>query len=288
MRISVTGATGFLGRNVVDSLNQQGHQTISWIRHPALNSDRQFDLGQAESIDLRDSDVLVHCAAYLPTNYNDMAEAEKCLAFNGTATLKLLQAAKRDNLKKFVHISTGQLYSWTSDTVASETSSLYPSKRATAYLASKLVGEVYVDSFKKAMSTVILRPSHIYGPEMKKQGLLNRIISALMNDEEIDMNKLGCYNVDLVEVDDVAKMCCVAATGDITGIYNVGGGHDCSTEELVRKIAKMMGKSLKIINCHDLEPGHPPLDISKARCYAGYKPTSIHDGLTKYISSLND
>ncbi len=290
MRISVTGASGFLGSKIVKMLDQQGHHVIAWMRDPPMSSYhkdcRAFDLEQCD-INLDDSDVVIHCAAYLPSNFESISEAEKCLQVNGIGTLKLLQAAESSAIKKFVHISTGQVYEWKGPTSeAFEDDKMDQIERATPYLVSKWVGDVYVRAYKGNMKTVVLRPSYIYGPGMKSTGLLYRITSALKSNENIDMHKIGNYNVDLVYVDDAARMVCLAATTDISGAYNVGG-QAINTRRLAHELAGIMGKPIPdtLPFSLELDRCHPSLNTDKAK-RAGYTTTDLNVGLENYVRSI--
>lgn len=290
MRISVTGANGFLGTKLVKMLDQQGHHVIAWMRDPPMSGYhkdcRAFDLEQCD-INLDDSDVLIHCAAYLPSNYEDISEAEKCMKINGIGTLKLLQAAELSAIKKFIHLSTGQVYGWKGPTSeALEDDKMDQIERATPYLVSKWVGDVYVRAHKGNMKTVVLRPSYIYGPGMKSNGLLPRIYKTIREDKGVDMSTIGHYNVDLVYIDDVAKMVCLSATNDIVGPYNVGGGRAVSTRGVVQYMTSAMGKSPTILSDNlDLDKCHPALNIDKAK-QVGYTTTDLDIGIMNYVESL--
>lgn len=295
MRISVTGANGFLGTKIVNRLIKEGHYVIAWGRDPVpwgqYKDYRYLDLEKNHNIDFSDTDIIIHCAAYIPTNYGDFSEAEKCNKINGIGTLKLIRAAIASNVKKFIHISTGQLYSWKDPTSeVREIEAMYPSERATSYLVSKFMGEVYVDSYKNDINAVILRPSYIYGPGMKSGGLLHRLTNALKNNEYMDVNKIGRYYIDLVYVDDVVEMVYLSATNEnIIGTYNVGGGDAVNTYELIAELSNVLNKpSPKIPPIKiplDFDRCHPMLDISKA-ISVGYKPTERMIGLTDYVRSL--
>lgn len=291
MRISVTGANGFLGRKIVEQLSADGYNhVIAWVRDPmssCTKDSRSFDLEHAEKVSFKDSEVVIHCAAYLPNNFSDVSEAEKCLMINGIGTLKLLQAAERDGVKKFVHISTGQIYAWKGiGGEATEEDKLEQVERAAAYLISKWVGETYVRAHTGKVKTAVLRPSYIYGPGMKNSGLLHRVINSLKTMSSVDMNTIGNYNVDLVYVDDVAKFACQCALGDITGTYNVGGGTAINTQDLVRTTGGVMGLAVRMkAASFGPERCHPMLNISKAR-KLGYSPTSLHVGLRSYWESV--
>lgn len=289
MRISVTGASGFLGKKLVKLLDSQGHHVIAWMRDPTMsgyNKDcRNFDLEQVDKINLSDSQAIIHCAAYLPDNFEDPSEATKCLVNNGIATLKLLQKAGQDAVKIFIYISSGSIYNWKSQ-IASETDAIYPSTRASYYLASKMVGDVFTDNFsrKSKMRIVILRPSYIYGPGMKPKGLLPNMINKLQKDLPLDLYKIGNYNVDLVHVDDVAWMASQAITDEqIHGTFNIGGGSPVNTVKLANMLANLLVKPKQ--NSLIRVDGHAMLDISKAKSF-GYSPRDLEDGLRSYMESI--
>jgi len=289
MRISITGATGFLGNATSKRLTAMGHHVISWVRDPSLlpkQDARPFDLLNPQAIDLRDTDMLIHCAAHLPASYEDPNEVTKCMMDNGVATLELLNKAESAGIKKFVYISSGTIYD-PSLTIAKETDPIYPSMRATYYLTSKVVGDIFADhcrqTFKKTR-VITLRPSSIYGPNMKPKGLLPRLVQKI-NDGYLTSKDVGNYPIDLVHVDDAAWM--VAQTvvnGAMAGTFNVGGGLTTNTLQVAKILAHLLNKPMPPIN-PPKSNGHAILDISRAR-EVGYKPRSLVDGLYSYVESL--
>lgn len=287
MRISITGANGFLGKKIIDEFRRHGHHVIAWIRNPSIPGYqidcRDFDLLQSQNINLKDSDVVIHCAAYLPSNYEDISESEKCLSLNGISTLKMLQAANRDGVKKFIYISSGQIYDWEVNE-ATENDKLNQLERATPYLISKYVGDTFVRAYRGKMDTTILRPSYIYGPGMRNSGLLPRLVKIVQ--DKTDLNTINNYMVDLVYVEDVARIVFFMSTTGYTGVYNVGG-YSISVHDLIYKLADIMDVNVLPIDEIKLDRGHPTLDISKLKNLE-YKPMDIMDGLRLYWKSIND
>lgn len=284
MKISLTGATGFLGKVIYQQLTEQGHSVTTWGRNPTQKTERAFNLEHANSIDLNDTDILIHNAAYLPKSYEDPSEATNCLLYNGIATLELLQAAEKAHLQKFVYISSGTIYDpaiWK----ATEKDRIYPSMRATYYLTSKMVGDVFTSHFGSKMKTVILRPSSIYGPGMKPRGLVPRLTQKLMNNEMLTQQDVGNYTIDLVHVADVAWMAVQAATHpNIVGAFNVGGGLEVTTPVVAQTLAKILNKSI-LTDFGESSNGHAILDIRSAQEF-GYQPIELEAGLRSYVESL--
>jgi UDP-glucose 4-epimerase len=289
MRISITGANGFLGKQIAIRLEKEGHHIIAYVRDPSklpyhILDARYFDLNQPNGIALHDTDILIHNAAYLPKSYEDPEEATKCIMNNGIATLQLLQAAEKAGVKKFIYISSGTVYD-PNLYMAKEGDCTYPSMRATYYLTSKLVGDIFTDYYQSKMNIVIIRPSSIYGPNMKPVGLLSRLVNKFKNNEIIEDKDIGNYEIDLVYVDDVAWMVAKAATDkSIGGTLNVGGGEEITTFEVANILASILNKP-KLDNLPPETNGHAILDITRARRY-GYKPRDIVDGLRSYVASL--
>ncbi|PYJ64528.1 MAG: hypothetical protein DME76_19780 [Verrucomicrobia bacterium] len=272
MNCAITGATGFVGSLVKTKMIDAGHYVTSLPRPWHLGSN---------------IDALVHCAAYVPPSH-ESSEAQKCLTDNSIATLQLLEQTQSTKLKVFVYISAGLIYKFSSSH-ASEEAPVFPSNRAPYYLASKLVGDIFVDHFRHSskMRVVTLRPSSVYGPGMK-QGFLPRITAKLKNDEPISPEDVGNYPLDLVHVDDVAGMAVKVATDSTTyGIYNIGGGAARPTSVIVKLLAELMGKKYNCTASIPVQASHAPLDISRAQ-NIGYRPTRLLDGLKSYVESLND
>lgn len=289
MNIAITGASGFLGKYILNKLITDGYNVIPYVRNTSsLIGAKCFDLNNAYDIELNNIDVLIHNAAYLPKSYEDLSEAKQCLINNGIATLHILERAEKHGVKKVIYISSGTIYDQ-SIWMASENDRLYPSMRATSYLTSKLVGDIFVDHFrnKSKLDTVIIRPSSIYGIGMKNAGFICRIINKLKKNEIIKDEDVGNYEVDLVNVDNVAWMVAQAATNEkISGSINVGGGEIITTLDVANILATILNKS-KLNNKPSKTNGHAILNIDRAISF-GYEPINIINGLQSYVRSLND
>lgn len=270
---AITGSNGLVGKNLVEKLDDSKFNIIKLARENT----------SPVSWKIPDSniDTLIHCAAYMPSNFGCFSQASKCMMENGIATLELLKAADKSGVKTFIYLSSGQIYKWKNDPTieAVETDSIDPTTRSSPYLISKLAGDSYVRSYKPKtnMRIVVLRLSSVYGP--KSHGLLDRLIN-MINENDSNMPN---YNVDLVHVNDVVSMIINSITNDeISGVYNVGGGCTISTFEVLKSLANVMGRSCNINSISTLELGHAGLNIDKAK-HVGYKPYTLTDGLSLYI-----
>lgn len=293
MKISITGATGFVGNLLSFKLIAEGHHVIAYVREPDTIFDmeaRYFDLAHPETIELIGSDTLIHCAAYLPASFSDMSEMLNCWMYNTYATQRLLERAEEAGVKTFIYFSSGQIYDWKRYLGACEDDPIDTSYRAVPYLSSKASADCLVRHHARIskMRTVILRPSSIYGVGMKKTGLIPRLAARIKNDEKFDIKDIGGhYYVDLVHVSDVVNMASIAVSKEISGVYNVGGGYPISTSTLIETICRVLDKSLPYEQPKSMavERAHSPLNIGRAQS-VGYNPRNAHQSIEAFVKTL--
>jgi UDP-glucose 4-epimerase len=288
-RCAVTGASGFLGTAISKQLLKSSHHVTALVRDAtkAVNANeiQHWDL-DTNNANLSNIDVLIHNAAYIPKSHNDPDEAAKCLMSNGVATLELLQTAQKAGVKTFIYISAGNAYDWRNQP-ATELNAIYPSARASYYLTSKIVGDIFAEHFRSIsdMRVVILRPSSLYGEGMKRKSLIPNLIGKLKNNQPLELEKIGNYDVDLVHVDDVAWMVDQAVSNElIRGPINLGGGQPASTIRVAQILASLLGKQISEYVLPK-QTSHPTLDITVAKSF-GYSPRDLTDGLASCIGEL--
>lgn len=176
MKIAVTGATGFLGRYLVDTLLTAGHQVVGWTRRPS--SDERVrsregllwvrgELGRAEdAVELvRDVDAVVHSGfSRTGKSFLDLGkEPLRDWHLNATGSLQLLDAAASAGVQRFTFISSGAVHDTVlADRPLDETHPLLPS---TFYGACKASVESLVHHYGASgnMIACTLRPTSIYG-----------------------------------------------------------------------------------------------------------------------------
>ena len=178
MRIAITGATGFLGRYIVDHLVAHGHVCRCWYRPGSDRTSMPTDEARLEWIlgELNNEpttatlvagcDAVVHAALFRPGAGFRGAEGD-LPAFvdkNVLGTIRLIEAARAARVRRFVFISTCAVHERILDDRAlDETHPLWPTSH---YGAHKAAIEKFVHSFGLGMNFQIcaLRPTGIYGP----------------------------------------------------------------------------------------------------------------------------
>jgi UDP-glucose 4-epimerase len=297
--VALTGASGFVGRKVLGAL-VRSYRVRALVRRPPTDAPhvnglewRALDLnlsGPLEEEALAGVTVLVHAAAYIPRDHRDSSLAETCFRVNALGTLALLEAAARAGVRRFIHLSTN-IYALGS--IATESSSIFPSPHSPHYLLSKACGDIYTlnTGLAGSMQTVSLRLASIYGPGMAPRGLVPTFASRLLEGLSIRVHDGGRWLVDLVHVDDVVNAILTSVRATITGAINVGSGTSATSLDVARTLLELTGAGSERLEIDppspgDPLPGLPALDVSRARRELGYSPRTLRDGLADYLGSL--
>ncbi len=303
MRVLVTGASGFIGQTVVGILANGGHDVIALYRERELPTALQNMCLDAIRGDICDKslssklfpsiDVVCHLAAFIPTNYSDINNAEKCYQTNALATLNLVSGAVAHKVSRFIYISTGNMYGF-SDSIATENDPVFPSGVAAPYFVSKLAGEIYTSHVcqSSTMTGIILRVGTPYGPGEPKNKVIPSFLTQAILGNQLNIYQGGKPSYNFVYVEDVAVCVEKAIKRGESGIYNVSSGESTSLKEVAETIASIFSdRQLKI----NIEPptlnialGFPPISIAKATSVWDYKPLNLKDGLHKYLEIIQN
>jgi nucleoside-diphosphate-sugar epimerase len=177
MLIAVTGATGFLGSRVVESLLGRGHDVLAFgrrppqaFRHANLAEYMQWDIaeGPRPALASRPVDAVVHCAGTV-TDWGPAAAFE---AVNARGTEAVLSSFTSE--ARFVHVSTSSVYDHQRPDGPIAETSAYARRPLNDYVRTKILAEQAV--LRSGRQAVILRPHAIYGPGETK--LLPRLLAA--------------------------------------------------------------------------------------------------------------
>jgi nucleoside-diphosphate-sugar epimerase len=291
VRVAVTGAGGLLGGAVCQRLLEADHDVIalsgsiySIATLRAVHWDARQDW-KVTAKSLHRVDAIVHTAAYIPINHNEAEEAQICFEVNSLGTLNLLRAAELAKVKRFIYVSGSNALNPRSDFV--KEFDPVGCEHSPYYLGSKILGEIYVRArIARGLSGLIIRPSSIYGPGMKV-GVLCSCAERIRMGLPIELHNNGRFRADFVWRDDVAKVLCAAAVGQQVGEVNLGSGEAVSVFEAVKLILEIFNADENLINfvpnSGSSGLGFPPVDISRARSWFNFNPTSLQDGLVNWF-----
>ncbi len=243
MKVLITGAGGFIGRNLINHLatsqtlvaldKRQRPDTapnaVQWVLSDLTNSEV---LANA----LQGVDAVVHLAA-LKGSQACQTHPQEAAAANVTATLTLVQAARRAGVKRFIFASTYDLYG-ALPAGASEFRESDPVKPTTLYGTTKAVGEqIVLESFKEA---VVLRLGHVFGPGVRKErpDVITHFIAQACQSQPLVVQGSGKVRIDPIYVEDVCR--CIERflrKGAAAGTYNVASGSSLTIREVAEAVA---------------------------------------------------
>jgi nucleoside-diphosphate-sugar epimerase len=206
--------------------------------------------------------------------------------------LSLLEAG-RDQVKKFVYVSSSMVYGDFREEAFDGIAESAQCDPIGQYGIMKLAGEWLVKDYaaRTGMKYTILRPSAVYGPGDVEDRVVSRFLLTAMRGGEIQVNGSTEY-LDFTYVDDAARGIAQASVTDTTDnrTYNVTRGHSRSLAEAAKLAVSIAGQGTIRINPRDSSfPSRGQLNISQARHDFNFTPKiDLEQGLENYFQWLNN
>ena len=299
-QVLVTGGAGFIGSEVVRHLAALGvgvRVVDNLVNGRRENLDEvvggRVELIVADIRDrksmallLRDVDVVFHLAC-LGVRHSIHSPVEN-QEVNASATLWLLEMARSNGVKRFVYISTSEVYGMVDTAPIAEGHPTWP---MTVYGASKLAGEAYTRAFWHTYRypTIVLRPFNAYGPRCHHEGdsgeVIPRFMLRCLARRPMVIFGDGEQTRDFTFVSDTAAGIVAAGFSDgcVGQTINLGSGREIKISSLAKMIAQVVGRPGGEIIHRDRRPGDVVRlmsDSSKAKRLLGFKTTvELRDGL---------
>ncbi|MBA3060422.1 MAG: dTDP-glucose 4,6-dehydratase [Nitrospirae bacterium] len=310
MKILVTGGCGFIGSNFIqvilkkypdyeivniDALTYAGN--LENLRDIKKSKRYRFVRGRIEDKNLvanalGDADYIVNFAAETHVD-RSIQNSSPFLTTNILGTHTLLEAARRVPIKKFVHISTDEVYGTLGNKGKfTEKTMLAPNSPYSASKASAdLLIRAYYETYK--LPVVIIRPSNNYGYYQFPEKFIPLMITNLLMKKPIPIYGKGENVRDWCFVEDTcAAIDRVMHNGKAGEVYNAGGNCEVKNIELAKSILKIMGRSERHIKFVKDRPGHDyryALDNSKIRRELKWRPSvKIEAGIELTIKWYKD
>lgn len=322
-RILVTGGAGFIGANFVHHLlHTHGgvravccpdHERYETNEHDAgvrvLNVDKLTYAGEKRNLrgvehakaytfmqaDICDAtamsrlvgdykpDAIVHFAAESHVD-RSIEAGEVFVRTNVLGTQVLLDAARRHDVSRFVHVSTDEVYGSIEHGSYKEGDRLDPSS---PYAASKAASDLLVLAHRRTYGSPVLitRCTNNYGPRQHVEKLLPKVITLASEEKPIPIYGTGRNVRDWLYVKDhCAAVDLVMREGSPGEVYNIGADDERENLDVVNKVIRRLNKPTSLIEMVKDRPGHDwrySLDSSKLRAM-GWKPR------TPFEAGLND
>jgi len=297
--VLVTGGAGFIGSELVRQLLEQ-HAKVTVVDD--LSSGRRENLegltGKLEFIlqDIRDAeamkgfvqraDIIFHLAC-LGVRHSIHSPIENHKV-NAEATLQLLVLAHAAKVKRFVYVSSSEVYGPALRVPMEES---HPTHPHTVYGASKLAGECYARAFHDTYGfpTVVLRPFNSYGPRSHHEGdsgeVIPKFLLRTLAGKPMIIFGDGKQTRDFTYVSDTARGIMAAGIAEkaVGQTINFGSGFEISINHLADEVKAVLGKPQAEVVHDEPRPGDVQRlysDSEKAEKIFGFKPKiSLKEGL---------
>jgi dTDP-glucose 4,6-dehydratase len=312
MKILVTGGAGFIGSNFVhymlerypsykiinlDALTYAGN--LENLRSIQENSNYTFVKGDITNSELVNSlfeqgvDTVVHFAAESHVD-RSILEPDVFVKTNVLGTQVLLEAARKYDVKKFVHVSTDEVYGTLGETgLFTEDTPLSPNS---PYSASKAGSDLLVRSYHETFGLPIniTRCSNNYGPYQFPEKLIPLMIANALNDKPLPVYGDGLNIRDWLYVEDHCSAIDLVLHKGINGeVYNIGGNNERTNIQIVQTILRELGKPESLIQYVKDRLGHDRrygIDATKITNELGWEPkhnfdTGIHETIRWYLDN---
>jgi len=310
-RVLVTGGAGFIGSHLVDALLEEGPADVVVVDDLATGNrenlagalrDPRVRLVErdARDLDVMDdllgaTDVVFHLACLgVRHSLHDPRENHEV---NATMTLELLESARRAGIRRFVHVSSSEVYGSAQYAPMDEGHPTFPE---TVYGAAKLAGEAYARAAFRThgFPVSVVRPFNAYGPRSHFEGdsgeVLPRTIVRVLAGEPPLVYGDGEQSRDFTHVTDTARgIIAVAESDDAIGrTLNVGSGTDVTINELARIVLSVAGATgLSPVHL-DPRPGDVRrllADSTAMRQLTGFSPrVAFADGVRELFEGMRD
>lgn len=312
MKILVTGGAGFIGSNFVNYMvrNYPEYQIINLdaltyagnlenLKESEGKSNYRFVKGDITDITLvnvlfeEGLDIVVNFAAESHVD-RSITNPGIFISTNIQGTQVLLDAARKHKIKKYVQVSTDEVYgSLGAEGYFTEETPLAPNS---PYSASKAGADLLVHAYHETygLPVNITRCSNNYGPFHFPEKLIPLMIINALNDKPLPVYGDGLNVRDWLHVEDHCRAIdLVLHKGRDGEVYNVGGHNEKTNIEVVKEILKQLGKPESLIKYVDDRLGHDrryAIDPTKLQTELGWEPqytfeTGLKDTINWYLEN---
>jgi dTDP-glucose 4,6-dehydratase len=305
-KVLVTGADGFIGSHLTESLVKAGYSVRAFVMYNSFNSWGWLeqipeeiknsieifagDVRDPHGVDeaVRGCEAVLHLAALIaiPYSYNS---PDTYVDTNVKGTLNILQASRKSGVKRIIHTSTSEVYGTARFVPITEE---HPLQGQSPYSASKIGADQLAYSFYSSfgLPVVIARPFNTYGPRQSARAVIPTVITQIANGAE--QLKLGMITPtrDFSFVQDTVDAFVATLRSDVGlgDVVNFGSNFEISISDVVRLIAEKMNARIDVISDSErIRPVNSEVerlwaDNSKARDLFGWSPKYAgRDGLAR-------
>ena len=305
VNVLVTGGAGFIGSNFVryalathddwrvttlDKLTYAGRlENLDSVKDHPRHRFVKGDVADAAAAAplVRASDIVVHFAAETHVD-RSIRNAGDFITTDVYGTFVLLEAARENpGLRRFVQISTDEVYGSVPTGSSTETDELRPRN---PYSASKAGADRLAYSYWATYNVpvIVTRASNNYGPNQFPEKIIPLFITNLIDDIPVPLYGDGQNERDWLHVEDHCRgVDLLIEKGEPGQVYNIGGGNEVKNVDLTHRILNLVGKPASLITRVPDRPGHDrrySLDTTKLQSL-GWRPRhAFEQGLAETVA----
>jgi NAD dependent epimerase/dehydratase len=265
MRLLITGADGFIGSHLTESMVRDGHEVLAFVLYNSFGSrgwldacapdvEGHFEVFAGDVRDpygvrtaMRQCDAVLHLAALIAIPYS-YHSPDTYVDTNVKGTLNILQAARDLGVSRVIHTSTSEVYGTARFVPITED---HPLQGQSPYSASKIGADHLALSFHFSFDTpvVVLRPFNTYGPRQSARAVIPTIVTQIAaGDRQIRLGSLDTTR-DFSYVTDTVSGFAAALTADnvLGEVVNIGSNFEVSIGDTARLIADIMGAEIDLV-----------------------------------------
>lgn len=309
-RVLVTGAAGFIGSHLTEALGRVGAEVRAFVRYnsrndygwleqldPALRDEVEIfrgDLANPEAVAnaVRDCDTIFHLGALIPIPYSYQHPREFVEA-NVVGTLNVLEACRREPVRRLVHTSTSEVYG-TAERVPIDEQ--HPLNAQSPYAATKIAADQLALSYRRSFETpvVVARPFNTFGPRQSARAVIPTLITQALTREQVELGSMHPTR-DFLYVEDLTRgfARCAEADGVEGEVVNLGRGEEISIGDLATLVSRLVERDVTVTFSETR--ARPPAseveqllaDRGKAKRLLAWEPEiSFEEGLRRTIDWL--
>ena len=287
MKYFITGANGFVGKELIKILKKRG------IKYKGIDTSNEISKN-VKKIDIRNSSlhkfipkgsIVIHLAGvikpYICKNY-----PIKAMDINLNGTINLIKSSEKKNVKKFIFASSEWIYGETSNNkIINEKNKIDVENIKSEYALSKIYGENFVKLSDKIKQKIILRFGIIYGARKGKD--LSALESLYHDVKSKKVITIGSKKTarKFVHVSDLAEAIYLASKYKKNNEFNITGDQLIRLDQIINLTAKKLGKKIFIYEKNKNKPNIRNVSNAKAKKFLKWK---LKYNLSRAINELKE
>jgi len=301
LNILVTGADGFIASHLCEYLNEKNANVTGLLKRNSAGTFKNLDdiknkitikWGDAQDPSIinelvKNTDIIFHLAAQSHVGHS-LYNPHETVTNDIMSTLNILEAARKNNVKRIVHAGSSEIYGNPIYVPIDEKHPLHP---RSPYAAAKASAEYLLESYTHTygLKITMSRFFNIYGPRQGLDQVIPKFILQVLNNKNITIYGNGTQTRDYTYVSDaVEAYALVGLANNVEGkVINFGSGREIQIKELAQLIIKLCNVKGKLTFSKKLRSGETPrllCDVKLAKKVLGWSTkVDIESGLIKTI-----